>query len=195
MVADCSSGSNWPDNYFTEVTEAATWNRYATNCFPDHGADVVLLPGCAGGSGDNCYVSPSTLPQCRALCLATSGCEAIVMNADETKCYGRKDVVVADCPSGSNWPDNYFTEVTEAAGQLRGYSANSTSRLSANDAGQGLGNASYMCRGLVNCFPMWGCCIPKSADPSKCAEVGHCLYDGPFNHNCEDGQWSNHDCD
>jgi hypothetical protein len=37
------------------------------------------------------------------------------MNADETKCYGRKDVVVADCPSGSNWPDNYFTEVTEAA--------------------------------------------------------------------------------
>jgi hypothetical protein len=94
--------------------QATTWTRYAKNCWPGHGADVVLLQGCAGGSGDNCYVSTSTVSQCRALCLATSGCEAIVMNADENTCYGRKDVVVADCPSGANWPDNYFTEVTLA---------------------------------------------------------------------------------
>jgi hypothetical protein len=57
-------------------------------------------------------------------------------------------------------------------------------------------NPTYMCKGYGNCPPAWGCCIPKSADPSKCAEVGHCLYDGPWSNQCEGGdvKWSDWNC-
>jgi hypothetical protein len=73
-----------------------------TNCWPASDADSCPV---SSGNGAQCHpccrrdvsTFPGTLDDCKALCIATTGCDGITHQSDTLACFLRHETVLSAC--------------------------------------------------------------------------------------------------